>query len=131
MKKETKAIKNKIIRDIRILEHEKVDYYKPVSISSLWSKNYIEYESNGERIKKLSLKEYLNKIRPYFKNIIINLKTSDTWKIQLAIAINFTSSKDNDEERVMYSESYNLQSSTKYLTKTVVFMWNSTLRDIF
>ena len=110
MKKETKAIKNKIIRDIRILEHEKVDYYKPVSISSLWSKNYIEYESNGERIKKLSLKEYLNKIRPYFKNIIINLKTSDTWKIQLAIAINFTSSKDNDEERVMYSKSYNLQS---------------------
>ena len=78
LKKETKPIKNKIIRYIRILEHEKVDYYKPVSISSLWSNNYIEYESNGDRIKTLSVKEYLNKIRPYFKNLIINLKTSDT-----------------------------------------------------
>ena len=32
-----------------------------------------------------------------------NLKKSDTWKIQLAIAINFISSIDNGEEHVMYS----------------------------
>ena len=38
-----------------------------------------------------------------------NLKTSDTWKIQLTIAINFISSKDNDEERVMYSKSHNIE----------------------
>ena len=31
----------------------------------------------------------LNKIRPYFKDILNNLKKSDTWKIQLTIAINF------------------------------------------
>ena len=37
------------------------------------------------------------------KNIISNLKKSDTWKIQLTIAINFISSSDNDEERVMHS----------------------------
>ena len=30
-----------------------------------------------------------------------NLKTFDTWKIQLAIAVSFISSRDNDEEDVM------------------------------
>ena len=37
------------------------------------------------------------------KDIINHLKTSDTWKIQLAIAINFISSEDdNNEERKMH-----------------------------
>ena len=31
------------------------------------------------------------------------------WKIQLTIAINFISSKDNDEERVMHSKSDNIE----------------------
>ena len=38
-----------------------------------------------------------------------NLKKSDTQKIQLAIANNFISSIDNDEERVMHSKSDNIQ----------------------
>ena len=33
----------------------------------------------------------------------------DTWKIQLRIAINFMSSKENDEEYVMYSQSYKIE----------------------
>ena len=41
--------------------------------------------------------------------MIINLQKSDTWKIQLTIAINFVSSKDVDEERVMHSESDNIE----------------------
>ena len=28
---------------------------------------------------------------PYLRNIIVDLQTSDTWKIQLTIAINFIS----------------------------------------
>ena len=56
--------------------------------------NCIEYESNGERNKNLSVKEYLSEIKPYFRDIIINLQKSDTWKIQLTIAINFIRSKD-------------------------------------
>ena len=39
------------------------------------------------------------------KDIIINLKKPDTWKIQLTTAINIFSSKDNDEERGMHSKS--------------------------
>ena len=34
------------------------------------------------------------------------------WKIQLTIAINLISSKDNDEERVMHSKSDNLEITT-------------------
>ena len=47
------------------------------------------------------------KIRPYL--IINNLKKPDTWKIQLAIANNFISFIDNDEECVMHSKSGNLK----------------------
>ena len=36
--------------------------------------------SKGDR-KTLSLKTYLNKIRPYLKGNINNLKKSDTWKV--------------------------------------------------
>ena len=58
--------------------------------------------SNGNRNKNLSLEEYLYKIRPYLRDIIIDLQESDTWKIQLTIEINFVSSKDPEEERVMH-----------------------------
>ena len=106
--KETKAIKDRILRDIKnLFEHEKEEenYYKPVRVSNFWSNNYIEYESNGDKNKTLSVKEYLNKISPYLKYIINNLKKSDTWKSQLTIASNFLSSLDNGEECAMHSKS--------------------------
>ena len=62
----------------------------------------MEYESNGDRNKTLSIEEYLKKIRPYLINIINNLEKSDTWKVQLAIAISFISSKDTDKEYLMH-----------------------------
>ena len=37
------------------------------------------------------------------RDTIINLQNSDEWKIQLTISINFISSKDGEEERVMHS----------------------------
>ena len=98
--KESKAIKDRILRDIKNLsEHEKEEqnYYKPVRVRNFWSNNYIEYESSGNRNKALSVEEYLNKISPYLKDIITNLKKSDTRKIQLTKANNFISSIDNDK----------------------------------
>ena len=41
--------------------------------------------------------------------IIINLQKSDIWKIQLTIAINFISSKDVDEERLVHSKRDNIE----------------------
>ena len=106
--KQLKMEKNS--RNIRnLFEHEEEDYYKPVKNGNLWCNNFIEYESNGDRNKTLSVKEYLNIIRPYLKHITNNLKKSDTRKIQLTIAINFISSKDNDGERVMHSKSDNIE----------------------
>ena len=58
---------------------------------------------------KHSVKEYLNKIRPYLKDIIKNLKKSDTWKFELAMTNNFISSVDIDKEHVMYSKSDNVE----------------------
>ena len=64
-----------------------------------YSSNYIGYESNGDREKNLSVVEYLKKIKPLLKNIF-DLEKSDTWKsiMNLKIIMNFTSSKDTDEE---------------------------------
>ena len=90
------------------IKKKKRNYYKPVRINNLWSNNYCEYESNGDRNKTLSDEEYLNKIRLYLKDIINNLKKSDTWKIQLTVANNFILSIDNDEEHVMHSKSDNM-----------------------
>ena len=99
LEKETKAIDDRILRDIKnIFDHEKEEenYYKPVTVNNLWRNNYMEYECNSDRNKTLSVKEYLNKIRSYSKDILNNLKKSDTWKIQLTIANKFISSIDND-----------------------------------
>ena len=43
------------------------------------------------------------------RNIMIDIQNSDTWKIQLTIAINFIFSKDTEQERVMYSMSDNIK----------------------
>ena len=55
------------------------------------------------------LDEYYNKIEAYLRNIIINLQNSDAWKIQLAIAINFISLKDSEQEPIMHSNSGNIK----------------------
>ena len=87
---------------LNLFEHEEENYYKPVRVSNFWNNNYIEYESKGDRNKILWVEKYLNKISPDLEDIINNLKKSKTWKIQLTIAINFTFSKDNNEECVMH-----------------------------
>ena len=71
--------------------------------------NYIEYEDSGDRNKKLSVKEYLNEIKHYLRDMITNLQKSDTWKTHLTIAINFISAKHVDEERAMHSNSDNME----------------------
>ena len=65
--------------------------------------------SNGDTNKALSIEEYLDKIRPYIKDIINDLKKSDTGKLQLTIVLNFISSKDTGEEHVMHSKSDNIE----------------------
>ena len=77
------------------------DCYKPKIVSNLWVNNYIEHGSNVDKNRNLSLDEYLNKTGSYSGNITIELQNSDSWKIELAIAINFISSKDAKEKHIM------------------------------
>ena len=43
------------------------------------------------------------------RDIIINFQKSNRWKIQLAVATNFISSKDADEDPVMHTKSDNIE----------------------
>ena len=73
--------------------YESEDYYKSVMINSAFNDDYIEYESNDDKDKILSVKEYLDMIKQYSINIINNLQTQSEWKTQLSLAINFVFSK--------------------------------------
>ena len=110
LEKDTKAIKDRILRDIKhIFEYEEGNYYKPVRVGNFWSNNYVDYKSNSDRNKTASVEEYLNTIRPYLKDIKNNLKKFDLWKNQLTIVINFIFSTYNYEEHVMDSKSDNIE----------------------
>ena len=79
------------------------DYYKPIRVGNFQNDNYVEYENNGDRNRNLSLKEYLNRNNPHLRDIIIDLQESDTWKIQLTIAISLLFLRDVNKESVMHS----------------------------
>ena len=112
------------IRDVRNLFNLSIDeeYYKQIRINSYFNDNYIEYEGKGKKKKTLSIKENLNMIKQYLRDIInnhktqgewkfhsgnevINYETQGEWKIQLTMIINFISSKDSDEIRTMHTKS--------------------------
>ena len=90
-------------------------YYKPIITNGAFNNNYIQYETKGNKDKILTPSEYLDMIRPYLSDIInyhkiqgecrihsgntiIKHKTQSEWKIQLAMAINFISSKPDSDE---------------------------------
>ena len=53
------------------------------------------------------MKKYFNGIKPYLRDIIINLQKSDTLIIQLTTAINLMSSKDVEKKHIAHSKSNN------------------------
>ena len=57
--------------------------------------------------KKLSVEKDLNKNIPYLNDTINNLKKSDTWGTQLAIAIDYICSEHNGEKCIMQWKSEN------------------------
>ena len=102
---EYEAIKHRIIRDIKSL-FEQLDYYEPVRVGNFHSNDYIEYESKNDRNKILSIKEQLEEIKLDLSKIIMNnLKKLRYTENSIKAAINFISSKDIDEERVMHLKS--------------------------
>ena len=87
------SIKEKVIFGIMMTLNKEEDYYESKRVRNVWNNNYIEYESNGDKNRNLSLDEYRNKIKTYLRNMIINLQDSAAQNIQLTIEINSISSK--------------------------------------
>ena len=84
------------------------DYYKPKLNKSGYNKNYAQYESKGDKI--LSLKEYLNLIEKYLRELLEEYKQKGEWKVQLTIQVNFISLKpDSDGTHIMYTRSDNIE----------------------
>ena len=76
------------IKDIPILlgEINEEDYYKPIFVKSSFKKNYKYYESRGDKEKRLSVKQYLNKITPYLYDLINDHRiVRRVWKIQICM----------------------------------------------
>ena len=98
------------IRDIENLfdEASEEDYYKPILVKSSFKGNYKYYESRGDKEKRLSVKQYLNKITPYLYDLINDHRIARrVWKIQISMRVNFISSKDTGETRTIYVWSNN------------------------
>ena len=100
----------KAIKDIENLFKISIDkdYYKPKLNKSGYNKNYAQYESKGDKI--LSLKEYLDLIEKYLRELLEEYKLKGEWKVQLTTKVNFISLKPgSDETRIMYTRSDNIE----------------------
>ena len=93
------------IRDIENL-FDKVseeDYYKPILVKSSFKGNYKYYESRGDKEKRLSVKQYLNKITSHLYDLINDHKIArKVWKIQISMRLSFIFSKDTGETHTIY-----------------------------
>ena len=102
---EYKEIKD--IENLFIISIDK-DYYNPKLIKSGYNENDLINESKGD--KMLMLKEYLNLIEKYLKELIEEDKLKGEWKVQLTIEVNFISLKPgSDETHIMYTRSDNVE----------------------
>ena len=54
------------------------------------------------------VKKDLEKIKPYFGDVIVDLQESGLWKVQLPITINSNPSNDLNQENVIHLKSYDL-----------------------
>ena len=87
----------------------KEDNYKPVRIGNAFSSNYIECKSSEDKDNTLSIKDYLDEIKPCLSDIINDHKTQGEWKIHLTMVINLFFSEDSEEIRTMHIKSDNIE----------------------
>ena len=79
-----------------------------VYVPNVFTYNYTHYESRGDKEKRLSVRQYLNKITSHLYDLINNHRIARrVWKIQISMHANFISSKDTGETRTVYVWSNN------------------------
>ena len=82
--------------------------------------NYKYYVSKGDKEKKLSVRQYLNKITQHLYDLINDHRIAKSvLKIQISMRVNFISSRDTGETRSFYVWS-----------DDVKIMWGSDTDDI-
>ena len=119
MKKSASNFKEKIMKlFITKINDKTAKDDKVKKIADPFDDKYIEYKSKGD--EQLSTKEYLEKFRPYLSDMIYNFRTSDKWKIQMTMKMNFTSSKNSDEKRFMHSKSVNKEIMSNFDTEETI-----------
>ena len=118
------------------------DYYKPIRTDSGFAgrnNNYIKYTSRGDRYENSSPEEYLDIIRPYFRDLINNHKPTPKlnnvnnannandndnkhgeWKIQLVMQNNCISVKNFEDTHTIYSARKPVEIFTGSYTKDVI-----------
>ena len=64
---------------------------------------YIEYKSKGDQ--NTSIKQYFQKARPYFCEMMYKFRKSSKSTIQSTMNVNFISSEGNDGKQFIYSKS--------------------------
>ena len=96
------------IRDIEnVFDNiDDADYYKPILVESSFDEHYKYYESRGDKEKKRSTEQHLDLIKPYLSDLINEKKaiktSSNVWKSQTNMHINFVSSNDAGEIRTVF-----------------------------
>ena len=101
------------------------DYYTPILVKSYFNENYKYYESRGDKNEKLSIEQYLDVMKLYLSDLINDHKAMETssneWKIQINMHINFVSSNDTGAIRTVFvwsdNEEIRLGNETDYIAK--------------
>ena len=101
-------------------EEIKKDVYEPIKISVPFNDNYVEYKSESERDKSISIKKYPDRIREYLRKMINDKKKIGEWKIQLVLKINFISSKNFNDVRDMHTKSDNVEIMMAFDTNEII-----------
>ena len=83
-------------------EASEEDYYKPILVKSSFKSNYKYYESRGDKEKRLSVRQYLNKVKSYLYDLINDHRIARiVRKIQMSMRVDFTFSEDTGESRTI------------------------------
>ena len=83
-------------------EASEEDYYKPILVKSSFKSNYKYYESRGDKEKRLSVRQYLNKVKSYLYDLINDHRIARrVRKIQMSMRVDFTFSEDTGETRTI------------------------------
>ena len=117
------------LRDVEnVFDNIDDDYYKPILVKSSLNESYKYYESRGDKDKKLSIEQYLKMIKPNLIDLInenMSIETSSNeWKIQINMHINFVSSNDTGEIRTVFvwsdNEEIRLGNETDDIVKRLI-----------